>query len=152
MAPKSKNQSAPGARVIRRGKTVIQFDGSQAELSEKLRKLAQEISVVLSDLEPSQSKELLGAFVSELFLCTANEDLRRARRQKQAEGIAQAKARGIRFGPEAKPLPDNFAECCDAWQRDEMTAAEAAENCGMSRKAFYYRAAVYMRDSEEHAG
>lgn len=91
-------------------------------------------------MEPSQGKELLGDFVSELFLCAANENLRRSRRQRQAEGIA-----------EAKPLPDNFAGCCDAWQRGEMTAVEAAESCGMSRKSFYYRAAVYMRDSEEHA-
>lgn len=150
MSTKSKTQFVPNTRVIRCGRTAIQFDGSQAELSEQLQELALEISAGLSSLEPSQGKELLGAFVSELFPCAANEDLRRVRRQKQAEGIAKAKANSVRFGPEAKPLPDNFTECCDAWQRGEMTAVEAAESCGMSRKSFYYGAAVYIRDSEEH--
>lgn len=150
MAPKSKNQSAPGERAIRCGKTAIQFGGSQAELSEQLRGLAREISAGLSCLEPSQGKELLGDFISELFLCAANEDIRRVRRQKQAEGIAKAKANGVRFGPEAKPLPDNFSECYDAWQSGEMTATKAAENCGLSRKTFY-RMVARIRSSEEYA-
>ena len=153
MPRKPKGQGNAGKRAIRCGKTAIQFENSDSrlELPDQLRELAREISAGLSCLEPSQGKELLGMFVSELFLGVANEDLRRTRHQKQAEGIAKAKTNGVRFGPETKPLPDNFAECCDAWQKGEMTATEAAGNCGMSRKSFYYRASIYLRNSGEQA-
>ena len=58
----------------------------------------------------SFSKELLGGFVSDLFLVVAEQRRRAERRQKQAEGIAAAKARGVRFGRPAIPCPDNFGE------------------------------------------
>lgn len=107
------------------------------EPHDRLRQLAQEVLTEISELDPSHSRELLGAFVSELFLSVAEEERREYRRQKQAEGIAAAKARGVRFGPEPKPLPENFDECYKAWQDGRMTAARAAENCGLSRKGFY---------------
>ena len=102
-----------------------------------LRRLAQEVMSEIAELDPSHSKELLGVFVSELFLSVAEQERREMRRQKQAEGIAAAKARGVRFGPEPKPLPDNFDECYEAWQEGQMTAIQAAEACGLSRKGFY---------------
>ena len=108
--------------------------------------MAREISAGLSDLDPLQSKELLGAFASELFLCVAEEDRRKVRRRQQAEGIARAKARGVRFGPEAKHLPDNFPACYQSWQDGEITAVEAAQTCGMSRKSFY-RAVARAKES-----
>lgn len=103
----------------------------------RLRLLAQEVIAEISELDPSHSKELLGTFVSELFLSVAEQERRDMRRQKQAEGIAAAKARGVRFGPEPKPLPDNFDECYEAWQDGQITATRAAEACGLSRKGFY---------------
>lgn len=112
-------------------------DGGADQLQAQLRELAKGIVSGLSALELSQSKELLGSFVSELFLSVAEQERLAYRRQKQAEGIAEAKARGVRFGPEPKPLPDNFDECYKAWQDGEMTALQAAENCGLSRKGFY---------------
>lgn len=150
MSRKAKTQCAASERVIRCGTTAVRFGDAETELPAQLRALAREISSGLSSLEPTQSKELLSAFVSELFLCAANEDIRRVRRQKQAEGIARAKANGVRFGPESKPLPDNFVECYNAWQQGEMTVTVAAETCGLSRKAFY-RAAARMRSSEDCA-
>lgn len=110
---------------------------SQDAWQGQLRQLAQEIAANLSQMEPSQGKELLGTFVSDLFVAVASQDIQENRRQKQAEGIAAAKARGVRFGPEPKPLPDNFDECYKAWQSGQVTATQAAEACGLSRKGFY---------------
>ena len=109
----------------------------RGQVQEKLRLLAEEITEDLSRLESAQSKELLSDFVSELFLSMAKQDQQAVRRQKQAEGIAAAKARGVRFGPSRKPLPENFAACYEAWQRGQMTLTQAAETCGMTRSAFY---------------
>ena len=120
----------------------------RGQVQEKLRLLAEEITEDLSRLESAQSKELLSDFVSELFLSMAKQDQQAVRRQKQAEGIARAKARGVHFGPEAKPLPDNFPECYQLWQNGEITASAAAQTCGMSRKSFC-RAAERIRESAE---
>lgn len=102
----------------------------------RVRHLAQEVMAELLELDPAHSKEILGTFVSELFLSVAEEERREFRRQRQAEGIADAKARGVRFGPQPKPLPEKFDECYEAWQNGQMTQAQAAEMCGISRQAF----------------
>lgn len=122
----------------------------QSSLKEQLEELANDIAIGLSGLETVQSKELLGAFVSALFLAVAEEDRRKVRRQKQAEGIAAARARGVRFGPQPKPFPDNFDVCYKAWQDGEMTQAQAAEQCGISRKAFN-RAVARVKQTENCA-
>ena len=102
----------------------------RGQVQEKLRLLAEEIMEDLSRLESAQSKELLSDFVSELFLSMAKQDQQAVRRQKQAEGIAAAKARGVRFG-----------------QSGEMTLTQAAETCGMTRASFY-RAVDRMKQLE----
>ena len=107
------------------------------KLQEQIRSLAQEVLSEISELEPSRSKGLLGTFVSELFLSVAEQERRQMRRQKQAEGIAAAKAQGIRFGARRKPLPDNFEECREAWRDGQMTLRQAAGACGMPHTTFH---------------
>ena len=87
--------------------------------------------------DPAHSRELLSAFVSELVLAVADQSQREERRQKQAEGIAVAKAKGVRFGRPAKPLPDNFDEMHQAWRNGQMTLGQAANACGMPESSFY---------------
>ena len=106
-------------------------------LQAKLSALSEEISADLSRLEEAESKELLSDFVSELFLAAADRRRRTERRQRQAEGIAAAKAKGVRFGRAAKPLPDNFEEVRQMWRRGECTLQQAADACGMPRGTFY---------------
>lgn len=101
-----------------------------------LRRLAQEVMSEILELDPSHSKELLGVFVSELFLSVAEQERREMRRQKQAEGIAAAKARGVRFGVQRKPLPANFDEYYEAWLDGRMSAVQASAACGMTRHTF----------------
>lgn len=106
-------------------------------LQEKLRDLAEEISLDLSGLESAQSKELLSDFVSDLFLAAAEQQKRAERRRKQAEGIAAAKAKGVRFGRTRKPEPDNFDVLHQAWRDGELSLQKAADMCGLSRGTFY---------------
>lgn len=120
----------------------------RAQMERKLKALTEEISVDLAQLEASQSKQLLSSFVSELFFSVAEQCRKKERRQKQAEGIAKAKAKGVRFGPAARPLPESFSECYRAWQDGTMTVVEAAAVCGISRNAFY-RGAARMKENED---
>ena len=103
----------------------------------RLRELAKEIVSGLSALEPAQSKVLLDSFVSELFISVAKQELREMRRQRQAEGIAAAKARGVRCGRTKKQLPANFDECYQKWRDGGITMREAAEACGMAKSSFH---------------
>lgn len=64
-------------------------------------------------------------------------------RQRQAEGIAAAKAKGIRFGRPPKPLPENFHSCYQRWKQGDITGTAAARECGMPLSTFRYRAEVY---------
>lgn len=67
-----------------------------------------------------------------------NED-----RQRQAEGIAAAKARGVRFGRVPKPLPDNFYEVYQQWRVKKLSVSEAAKACGMPQSTFFDKAKAY---------
>ena len=60
--------------------------------------------------------------------------------QRQAEGIAAARLRGIRFGREPRPLPRNFVEIYELWKTGAIPTTEAAKRCGMARSTFRYRA------------
>lgn len=117
---------------------------------QELRELAQDIASGLSGLEPAHSQALLSEFVSELFRSAAELDRRAQRRQKQAQGIAEAKTRGVRFGRPAAPLPDGFEQARRDWQEGRLTVREAAGACGMSHSSFYY-AATRRRAEEERA-
>lgn len=109
---------------------------SSGETQERIQKLAQDVLRDISELDPAHSKELLGAFVSELFLSVANEERREYRRRQQAEGIAAARERGVKFGRARKPLPENFEEYREAWRGGRMSLREAAHACGMSHATF----------------
>lgn len=139
MPRKAKAQRTGEERVIQLAAARVQFDptGTREELQTQLRELAKVIASGLSTLELYQSKELLGVFVSDLFLSVSDRERQEFRCQRQAEGIAAARARGVRFGADPKPLPDNFDECYEAWLNGDMTATDAAAACGLSRKGFY---------------
>ncbi len=107
------------------------------DLHGQLQQLAGEIVSELTALAPARSEELLGVFVSALFSSVAEQSRREEYRRKQAEGIAAAKARGVRCGRAARPLPDNFEEVRQMWRRGECTLQQAADACGMPRGTFY---------------
>lgn len=97
-------------------------------------------------LDTRRGKDLMGTFLSDIVLALLSyvaENERANIRQRQAEGIAAAKARGVRFGREPKPLPENFHEVCQRWRKREISVSEAARECGMPQTTFYERAKTY---------
>lgn len=106
-------------------------------LKEQVCALANDIVSALNQADPAHSQELLSVLVSELFLSATKQSMREERRKKQAEGIAKAKARGVRFGTRRTPLPDNFDQARLSWRNQEITLKEAAKLCGMPTTTFY---------------
>ena len=93
-------------------------------------------------LDTTYGKDLLGTFISDLVLQLLSfvaQNERENIRRRQAEGIAAAKARGVEFGRPHKSLPNHFDELLCQWQRKELTAAEIAKLCGVSRSTIYRR-------------
>ena len=64
-------------------------------------------------------------------------------RKRQAEGIAAAKARGVKFGRPPMPLPDNFYAVHQAWRSKKISLDQAAEACGMPVGTFYSKAVKF---------
>ena len=91
-------------------------------------------------LNTGLQSDLLGRVVAEMMLTLMSymaETERENIRQRQAEGIAAAKARGVRFGRPAAPVPDNFDEVHQSWRAGKMSLQQAADACGISRGTFY---------------
>ena len=97
-------------------------------------------------LDTRQGKDLLGTFIADLVLQILSfvaQNEREYIRKRQAEGIAAAKAKGIRFGRVPKPLPENFHAVYQRWKSGEITGKAAAKECGMPLATFRYRAEIY---------
>lgn len=94
-------------------------------------------------LNTNQSKEgLTGEFISNLtlqILAYVAQTERDFIKQRQAEGIAVAKANGVKFGARKKPIPKGFNEACILSLTGKVTIREAAEMVGMSPTTFFRR-------------
>lgn len=93
-----------------------------------------------------EGQDLTGRFMADLvlqILAYVAQKERENIRQRQAEGIAAAKAKGIRFGRPPLPLPENFHESYQRWKSGEITCTAAANACGLPLSTFRDKAAVY---------
>lgn len=100
-------------------------------------------------LDTRQAKNLLGTFIADLVLQVLSfvaQNERENIRMRQAEGIAAAKRRGVRFGRKAKPVPENFQENFDLWKNGCISGAEAARRCQMPQSTFYRKAVTRRAD------
>ena len=108
-----------------------------------------EADIVVLDmpmLDTRRGKDLLGTFLSDIVLQVLSfvaENERVNIRQRQAEGIAAAKARGIHLGRPPEPLPENFHQVYQKWKSRKITGTQAARECGMPLATFRYRAEIY---------
>lgn len=94
-------------------------------------------------VDKQSGKDLMGTFLSDIVLQVLSfvaENERTNIKQRQAEGIAAAKAQGIKFGRPPLPLPDNFYEVHKAWRSKKITLKQAAEACNMPVGTFYGKA------------
>jgi DNA invertase Pin-like site-specific DNA recombinase len=95
------------------------------------------VDIVVLDmplLDTRRGKDLLGTFISDLVLQLLSfvaENERTNIKQRQAEGITAAKARGVKFGRPPLPLPDNFYEVHKAWREKKLTLKQAAQAVGI---------------------
>ena len=97
-------------------------------------------------LDTRRNKDLLGTFISDLVLGIFSyvaENERTNIHQRQAEGIAAARIRGVRFGRPPLPLPENFHDVYQRWKRKLIPVQEAARECGMPRSTFFDKARKY---------
>ena len=118
------------------------------EILEQWRILTKEkrIDIVVLDmplLDTRRGKDLMGTFLSDIVLQVLSfvaENERLNIRQRQAEGIAAAKARGVKFGRPPIPLPENFYQVHKEWRGKRLTLNQAADACAMPVSTFYYKA------------
>ncbi len=101
-------------------------------------------------LDTRRDKNLLGTFIADLVLQVLSfvaQNERENIRSRQAQGIAAAKTRGVHFGREVKPLPENFWENYDLWQSGDISGLEAARRCHMPQSTFYRKAGTIKNDA-----
>lgn len=107
------------------------------------------IDIVVLDLpllDTRWGKDLMGTFLSDIVLQLLSfvaENERINIRQRQAEGIAAARARGVHLGRFPRPLPENFQAVYQRWKTGEITGTAAAKECGLPLSTFRYRVETY---------
>ena len=128
-------------------KSIDRLGRNYEEIQNQWRIITKEkkVDIVVIDmplLDTRRDKNLLGTFISDLvlqLLSFISENERTTIRQRQAEGIAAAKKRGVRFGRPTKEAPPDFDELIVKWQKKEMPLDEILRQYGMSESTFYRR-------------
>ena len=118
------------------------------EIQNQWRILTKEIGIDICVLDmplldTRNGKDLMGTFIADLVLQILSfvaQSERENIRKRQQEGIAVAKAKGVKLGRPPLPLPENFHEVHQAWRNKKMTLRQAAESCGMPEGTFYGKA------------
>ena len=129
--------------------SIDRLGRNYVEIQEQWRVLTKEIKadIIVIDmplLDTRREKNLLGTFMADLVLQILSfvaENERDCIRKRQAQGIAAAKARGVRLGRRPAPLPQGFSNAVRDWKNGEISCAEAARRCQMPLASFRYRAA-----------
>ncbi len=132
-------------------KSIDRLGRNYEEIQNQWRALTKEkkIDIVVLDmplLDTRRGKDLMGTFLSDIVLQVLSfvaENERTSIRRRQAEGIAAAKARGVRFGRPPRPLPENYHSAYQRWKAGTITGTAAAKECGMPLSTFRYRAEIY---------
>lgn len=90
-------------------------------------------------LDTRQGRDLTGTLIADIVLQLLSYVAQTEReyiRQRQAEGIAAAKARGVQFGRKPREKPENYEAIMGQWQSGTITTNRAALRLGVDRKTF----------------
>ena len=90
-------------------------------------------------LDTRKGRDLTGTLIADIVLQLLSYVAQTERefiRRRQAEGIAAAKAKGVRFGAKPKERPPQFLSCADSWKKGAISAREASRQLGISHKTF----------------
>ena len=139
-------------RKLKPGDTLIiqaidRLGRNYEEIKEQWRVLTKDkgIDIAVTDmplLDTRQGKDLMGTFIADLvlqILSFAAENEREAIRNRQAQGIAAAKARGVHLGRPTKPPPDRFGAIVKKWERRQISTEQALKQCKMGRSTFFQK-------------
>ena len=129
-------------------KSIDRLGRNYADLNEQWRIITKEkgADIVVIDmplLDTRREKNLLGTFISDIVLALLSyvaENERINIKQRQAERIAVAKAKGVKFGRPPRPIPDNFYEVYQQWKAKKITLKQAASLCEMPETTFFDKA------------
>ena len=97
-------------------------------------------------LDTRQGKDLMGTFIADLVLQILSfvaQNERENIRKRQLQGIAAAKANGVRFGRPENKLPDDFVLLMKQWEDKKITLPELLKQCKISESTFYRRLREY---------
>lgn len=136
-------------------KSIDRLGRNYEEIQNQWRFLTKEkgVDICVIDmplLDTRRGKDLVGTFLGDIVLQVLSfvaENERVNIRQRQAEGIAAAKARGVRFGRPPRPLPEGYHSAYQRWKAGKITGTAAARECGMPLSTFRYRAAIYEKST-----
>lgn len=125
-------------------KSIDRLGRNYEEIIEQWRIITKEkkAAIVVLDmplLDTRQGKDLTGTLIADIVLQLLSYVAQTERefiKQRQAEGIAAAKARGVRFGPKPMEKPENFDFYYLPWSRGEISAREAARRLNVTHKTF----------------
>ena len=132
-------------------KNIDRLGRNFEEIQNQWRMLTKEkgINIVVLDmplLDTRRGKDLMGTFLSDIVLQVLSfvaENERTNIRQRQAEGIAAAKARGVKFGRPPIDPPEQFEKTVKLWEEKKINIQEAVQRSGMSESTFYRKARMY---------
>ena len=132
-------------------KSIDRLGRNYEEILNQWRIITKEksVDVVVIDmplLDTRHEKNLLGTFISDIvlqLLSYVSETERTNIKQRQAEGIAAAKKRGVKFGRPIKEMPPNFGDVIEKWDKKELTTQEILTAYEMSESTFYRRMREY---------
>ena len=126
-------------------KSIDRLGRNYEEILQQWRYMTKEkgIDIVVLDmplLDTRRGKDLMGTFLSDIVLQLLSfvaENERANIRRRQAEGIAAAKMRGVKFGRPPLPVPENFDDIHKAWRSKKISLQKAADACAMPVGTFY---------------
>ena len=132
-------------------KSIDRLGRNYNEILEQWRIITKEkrAAIVVLDmplLDTRRGKDLMGTFLADIVLQVLSfvaQNERENIRKRQAQGIAAAKANGMKFGRPVKKAPPNFLEIVEKWESGIIKSYEAAEMCGMCESTFYHRLREY---------
>ncbi len=125
-------------------KSIDRLGRNYEEILEQWRIITKEkrAAIVVLDmplLDTRQGRDLTGTLIADIVLQLLSYVAQTERefiRQRQAEGIAAARARGVHFGRKPMKRPEAFRSLYEQWVRGEISARSAAEQLGIAHKTF----------------
>lgn len=147
---------------LRRGDLLVvlsidRLGRNYEEIQRQWRILTKEIGVDIYVidmplLDTRSGKDLMGTFIADLVLQILSfvaQSERENIRKRQAQGIAAAKAKGVKFGRPEITLPEDFGEIINDWEEKRISFDDALIRCEMSEATFYRKLKAFRLVNEK---